>query len=955
MYLCTLGMLIMLLGAAVMIGVATAQEGVEDRLGDFANVSATLTVSCEEYEKRIGCNVERLCSCDELCETLNDCCQASYRDHVTKHGVVGSTSATGESNQSLIARDTPRTGAYHVCVELPSTLTGFKKNGLLFHNEYMLPQGYWMVGRCPPSWKDLDIRHLCEAPDDESDLMLLLPVVASNDPSTSFRNIYCAVCHGVPVSQMRTWRIQSNVSLASLKGANDSEEILQAVDSLKVFNTRNIQFKHDFEKLRSCVAHEIDNCPLDFGDDGIKRACRSHTMAVVHPVTHVRYRNWYCALCNNALHVTMCHLFKLGPHKVWSPTLTALVDFQGNRVSIRDIAGADSRPTHVENTCGRNEFLDPFTLRCRALMSSGGWEREIPSEPTIIQSECVQPGHVDVEIDMYFGQNSTSTPCELWGECLGVHDSSVWSTEWCKSQELHEERSGLFPVRVHLTVNSTIQALDKILNENPQVTQKRQCPSTASVMKVVLRKGCISPTGSRCMDYDTTNESSVYLAAWNNSESLYLRDFNGLLSLQDSLYQVTYTWSNGNTPDRAHSVSACGDFVHFNCSLIQINSSTFSQLLTDNQKPLADDGNHISLESGGDLVCYYLLSPPYFPQPGVFGGHAIFIVTVIGFLISMVALVASFVTYLVFPSLRNLPGRCVMSLIAAVFSAQLLLLITGDDVARSVSKASCTLLAVLLHYTCLSTFSWTNALAFYLARTLGPGAKPAAASQLRNSFMYFSFFGWGAPFIIVLTCIILHFVSLYGTYGVSEEYGGIRSCSFTDRIMEIAAFVAPVGISLLTNFGFFLAILVGFTFRRAPSTNLCSKEARTSRMRRDAFISIKIGFLLAFTWIFGFLASAFKSDVIVYIFCIMTSLQGVYIFLAFTFTKQVKALWREKLGLVTARSTTQKKTQRKYFKKPKTVVSSTAEKKAVCRKHSPSEQQTADTAHTCTAKNTDMV
>ena len=103
------------------------------------------------------------------------------------------------------------------------------------------------------------------------------------------------------------------------------------------------------------------------------------------------------------------------------------------------------------------------------------------------------------------------------------------------------------------------------------------------------------------------------------------------------------------------------------------------------------------------------------------------------------------------------------------------------------------------------------------------------------------------------------------------------------------------------------------------------------------------------------MATAFHSEVLLYIFVIMTSLQGVYIFLAFTFTQQVRALWREKLGLKSGKPTANEPKQRKYFKKPSKVVSSAADKKSLCRKHSPSGHQTADTARSYTAKDGDMV
>ncbi|XP_038052460.1 uncharacterized protein LOC119725171 [Patiria miniata] len=918
----------------------------------------TNALNCDVYEQKVGsCSVERLCACDELCERFGDCCRDNFLDHVIEDDANPPQSTMGNDSSStfLHVYNEP---TYQVCVGLPSSLTNpkFFKISFIDDDEYDLPQGYLMVGKCPPSWNDADVRHLCEAPEDESDLLLLLPVVSSDDAMTSFRNIYCAICHGVPLATVTSWRIEFTVPLdPSFRNANyiGLDEIVNILNSSKIFNESNIRFKHKLHTLRSCVPNLIDDCPSDYDDERVIRACRSYLTPVVHPVSNVAYRNWHCAFCNNATHPTICQMerFSMTPQGIGGPgPLTALVDFKGNRLSLGS--------TGIENTCGKDEFLDPFTLRCRALFCPQGFAlvngvclgQNPPADVTgIIQSECIEPGYVDMEVDMCLGGNSSLDPCELWRDCLSLPYPPVVSGEWCRTQGLvSEERSCTRRERVHLTVNSTVQELDDILSGDTE-RPYQMCPFMASVTKVVLKKGCIPSSRTTCKVYQTGNVSGVYLTSWNKSKALYLLDLNTINSLQESLYQISYTLRNDSVSNITHIVTMCGDPVDFNCPLVKVNSTMLSQLLNDTEEPLTDT-NHAILDTGGALVCRHLVFTP--PVPAL---QVNFVVTTTGFLISMLALVASFVTYVEFPSLRNLPGQCVMSLIVAVFSTQLLLLMTDDDMARSVSEAACTTLAILVHYVCLSTFSWTNALAFYLSRTLGPGAKPAAASQLRHSFLYFSLFGWGGPLIIVFICVILHLVSMETIYGVSEANGGIRSCSITDTIVEIVGFVVPICVSLVANAVLFVKILMGFTFRRAPSANVCSKEGRSSRKRRDAFISVKIGFLLAFTWIFGFLATAFESIVLLYIFCIMTSLQGVYIFLAFTFTQQVRALWREKLGLRRQDSKPKKTTQRKYFKNPRKVTSPTTDKKGLCRQHSPSEHQTADTAHTGSAKDVDIV
>lgn len=51
--------------------------------------------------------------------------------------------------------------------------------------------------------------------------------------------------------------------------------------------------------------------------------------------------------------------------------------------------------------------------------------------------------------------------------------------------------------------------------------------------------------------------------------------------------------------------------------------------------------------------------------------------------------------------------------------------------------------------------------------------------------------------------------------------------------------------------------------------------------------------VLGFTWIFGFVAAFADVTALWYIFIILNSLQGVYIFIAFICKKRVLKLWRD--------------------------------------------------------------
>ena len=54
---------------------------------------------------------------------------------------------------------------------------------------------------------------------------------------------------------------------------------------------------------------------------------------------------------------------------------------------------------------------------------------------------------------------------------------------------------------------------------------------------------------------------------------------------------------------------------------------------------------------------------------------------------------------------------------------------------------------------------------------------------------------------------------------------------------------------------------------------------------------------MGFTWIFGYIAAFTDVEALWYIYIILNSLQGVFIFIAFIFNRRIGLLWSEKLKL----------------------------------------------------------
>ena len=96
-------------------------------------------------------------------------------------------------------------------------------------------------------------------------------------------------------------------------------------------------------------------------------------------------------------------------------------------------------------------------------------------------------------------------------------------------------------------------------------------------------------------------------------------------------------------------------------------------------------------------------------EPDSNGSAVLIYVTFTGTLLSIISLCFLLSVYLCFKELRNLPGKCLMSLSVALLFYQAMFL--GTAKSREVAPL-CKAVAILLHFFLLAAFSWTSVLAF---------------------------------------------------------------------------------------------------------------------------------------------------------------------------------------------------------------------------------------------------
>nr|KAF7425664.1 hypothetical protein H0235_008102 [Vespula pensylvanica] len=240
---------------------------------------------------------------------------------------------------------------------------------------------------------------------------------------------------------------------------------------------------------------------------------------------------------------------------------------------------------------------------------------------------------------------------------------------------------------------------------------------------------------------------------------------------------------------------------------------------------------------------------------------ALQIITYIGCIISVVCLVLAILTFQLFRGLKSdrttiHKNLCVCLLIAEV------LFVCG--IGQTNQRIVCGIVAGLLHFFFLCAFAWMFLEGFQLYVMLIEVFE-AEKSRLRWYYLV----AYGAPLLVVaISCIIDPF-----------SYGTDRYCWLRADNYFIFSFVGPVILVILANL-VFLSMAIYMMCRHANTTvAMKSKEhSRLASARAWLRGAIVLVFLLGLTWTFGLLYLNQESVVMAYIFTVLNSLQGLFIF-----------------------------------------------------------------------------
>ncbi|KAL1281546.1 hypothetical protein QQF64_000349 [Cirrhinus molitorella] len=234
------------------------------------------------------------------------------------------------------------------------------------------------------------------------------------------------------------------------------------------------------------------------------------------------------------------------------------------------------------------------------------------------------------------------------------------------------------------------------------------------------------------------------------------------------------------------------------------------------------------------------------------------LITRVGLALSLVCLFFCILTFKFCRSIQGTRTSIHLHLSICLFIADFVFLcwITSTQ-----NKVGCAIVAALLHFFFLSAFGWMLLEGVQLYRMV------VLVFHTTFKHLYMYLVGYGLPLLVVICCAI----------AFPKGYGTKDHCWLSLENGFILSFFAPVCIITILNCFFFI-ITVWKLAKKFSSLN--PDLSSLKKIRSFTVTAVAQLCILGGTWIFGFFLFQEKgTEVMLYLFTIFSSLQGVFIFI----------------------------------------------------------------------------
>lgn len=784
----------------------------------------------------------RRCQCDSFCTFFNDCC-ADYQQYQGAKTIKN----PGKLEYSQLS-----------CINT------------------ILNTAIWVVTKCPDNKSSNEISLKCEKANEESwhgnDIRLKIPVHGKNN--LVYRNEYCAKCNGDNRIQHFVVKINCNI-LPPRSLTTINEKVMFA---LKYCENDSITFEpRDDYKTRACFPHLVKDCA---NTNPYYERCVTGPVGVVAS-NGTNYRNIWCVLCTGRQYPTCgphIHNIIQKPPKI--TPLSFVLDITKNGYS-----------TRVRVKCRKKLFYDAKLEICSRLKS-----RKLP------KTRNIEKFLVAIWFDSKKSTVSWISKKSIYSSLKMTFNISI--SQMNKLYFIKRQPNYFVIVlRLRLTPEQTLDLTKKDsdeidLQKKIHSTNHGRALSTFLPIKRLLfftTEFNISIGRQIFTVFKTTYRQLTCINKQRYTSRQYILLPNGSYYINSSgtMYEERQVYKDPVKQD----ISVCERVVIYYCQGYQMSLKDNEYVRFENLSVFYNGTNKMysfgeyEIENGKVLVCLF----PSVKWNSIPPNNTQIILTdltLIGFVLSLFALILVILTYSIFSELRSVPGKNILNLSASLFISQFLWL---TAVGQSSMPVLCHVTAIVEHYLFLVSFVAMAIIAYHTY--LGFSSKNVSRNVQRDDenrkFLKYCIVTWCVPAIFVGTCFVLD------QQGIYTIYRSDKVCWFENKKAQKYLFVLPIAVILSFNAIFFILTVIHIHMERSKTRLVSSSHTRPTLTM--LWIYLKIATLMGFSWLFGFLDLIVHGTLVFsYLFVIFTSLQGVCIAIAFIMNKRIfkmyKDLMRKKLN-----------------------------------------------------------
>ncbi|XP_033115248.1 uncharacterized protein LOC117115519 isoform X2 [Anneissia japonica] len=840
------------------------------------------------------CGMEPLdsytCGCDAACEYYDDCC---YDYSSCGLGLFNFTPPTTDPNQIKCVR-----------------------------GDSNYENGYFAIATCKnESSVNFEVKGKCENPDIND---VISSIIVSDTKDAIYRNIFCAICNDVPINEVTAWETTFNcdiwnaIQTGSIEPSAKPTEIPFEVHQIDVsvscpnFNSTPPSGKTD--SRRHCRSRVTHGCNEFYTDQSVINACNTGYNAVVCIDNVNVYRNPHCAICN-FYPFYLCYLpDDIDPTISDLTPLTIIMDFSAQNSMIVSSKFGSYVTTAVK--CATGEVFDPFTNQCLQLTCNAGF--------TLHGSRCVAPltvsdcgdGVIQIPDETFclctlrdhtfvikYQSNDNDTKSANGDDNANDEPFIMFLAEYLDKLGVQYSKTKYQVTGItefHIT-EINCQMVLKISN---LITGTLKNNNYTSIMYITVQQNCFLkeiPTALQCVDdglslTESLNVDNTTRLISNGNSSIHVPNEEYLLKIVHQIVNETSICSS-------LSISNCETCLQVNLTKSAFIDKGNGSLVYNSTGHVFDEHEYYYSNSSNTTIfmCTFLNQTGSKTEEIIFFKYSgtLLIISVVGTILSLIGLLITIFLRVIISEMRTLPGKIIMNVSIALFCSLLLTLIQSNFIQW---LNGCRAVAAILHYLWLVCFLWMNSIAFELFLTFRFFRVTSRSVRAQHkTFNQYFLYSWGIPAVFVGVIVA---ISSCECTGLNVVYGDETVCWIRDEVASFYVFGIPLAVILLPNLILFVATITGIRESKSASERVIKGKSKQTQLMEEMIIYIRISTVMGLSWFFGFLASFLGHVVLWYIFIILNSLQGFFVFIAFNLTHSVRKMIKKNESILTSKAKT---------------------------------------------------